>query len=80
MLRDPKVGGVSRNPATGRTIRTYPFDAAPAIENTLTANAAAFKIWRATPIEVRVKCYTRLASILRERIETLAMLATSEMG
>ena len=80
MLHDPVVGGISRNPATGQIIKTYPFDAPGAIELMLTANLAAFKVWRFTPMQERVKCYARLASTLRQRSEPLALLATSEMG
>ncbi|QGZ63083.1 NAD-dependent succinate-semialdehyde dehydrogenase [Paraburkholderia acidisoli] len=71
---------VSRNPATGEIIRTWPFQTPDEVEQMLAANAAAAKAWRATPMSERVACYRRLAATLRERLETLALLATHEMG
>jgi len=73
-------GAISRNPATGELIREYPFQSADEIETLLANNAAAAKQWRAVPMEERVACYRRLAATLRSRSETLALLATSEMG
>src|SRR6516225_4463470 len=77
---DISSGAVSRNPATGELIRTYPFHTPQEIESTLTANAEAFKVWRDTPMAERVACYRRLAATLRNRSDALALLATSEMG
>jgi succinate-semialdehyde dehydrogenase len=71
---------VSLNPATGELIKTYPFQTPEEVEHTLAANAAAFELWRDTPIAERAVCYRRLASTLRKRSEALAMLITSEMG
>ena len=77
---DAAAGTVSVNPATGVSIRTYLFDTPNEIEETLAANAAASKMWRATSMAERVSCYRRLAATLRERLQMLAMLATAEMG
>lgn len=71
---------VSRNPANGELIKTYPFQSSDEVENTLAANAIAARQWRNTSMAERVKSYGRLAVTLRERSESLAMLATSEMG
>jgi succinate-semialdehyde dehydrogenase len=70
----------SRNPATGEWLATYPFQTAREVEHLLDANAAAFRLWRATPMRERVAAYHRLAAILRERSPALAMLITAEMG
>ena len=70
----------SRNPATGELIGTYSFQTPGEVEQLLDANAAAFRLWRATPMRERVAAYRRLATILRERSESLAMLITAEMG
>lgn len=70
----------SRNPATGEVIARYPFHTAEQIEQVLTANYAAFGIWRATPMPERVAAYRRLSHILRERSDSLAALITAEMG
>ncbi len=70
----------SRNPATGEWIATYPFQTADDVERLLDDNAAAFRLWRATPMRERVSAYERLAAELRARSETLAALITAEMG
>jgi succinate-semialdehyde dehydrogenase len=70
----------SRNPATGELIATYAFQGASDVERLLDANAAAFRLWRATPMRERVAAYLRLAATLRERSETLAGIITAEMG
>ena len=70
----------SRNPATGDVIATYAFQGASDVERLLDANAAAFRLWRATPMRERVAAYLRLAATLRERSETLAGIITAEMG
>ena len=79
LYRSP-TSAITRNPATGDLIKTYDFQTPDEIERLLADHAAAAKIWRATPIAERVECYLRLASTLRSRAETLALIATSEMG
>ncbi|SDR21524.1 succinate semialdehyde dehydrogenase [Paraburkholderia fungorum] len=74
------VGATSRNPATGELIAHYPFQTADEVERMLENNAAAFRLWRATPMTERVATYRRLAAVLRERSEELASLITAEMG
>jgi succinate-semialdehyde dehydrogenase len=70
----------SRNPATGELIATYPFQTQTDVEQLLDVNAAAFRLWRATPMRERVTAYRRLADTLRERSESFAALITAEMG
>ncbi|MYM73527.1 aldehyde dehydrogenase family protein [Duganella sp. FT134W] len=70
----------SRNPATGELIATYAYQTASEVERLLSANAAAFRLWRATPMRERVAAYRRLATTLRERKEGLAAIITAEMG
>ena len=77
---DPNLVAISRNPANGELLETYPFQTADDIEEMLAANHSAFELWRATPMRRRADCYRRLAETLRDRLEPLAMLATSEMG
>lgn len=76
----PAAGATSRNPANGSLIKTFAFQTSEDVERTLAENAAAFATWRATPIADRLHCYRRLAKMLRDRSETLAMIITSEMG
>jgi succinate-semialdehyde dehydrogenase len=70
----------SRNPANGELIATYAFQTPSEIERLLDANAAAYRLWRATPMRERVAAYGRLSATLRERSEVLAALITAEMG
>jgi succinate-semialdehyde dehydrogenase len=70
----------SRNPANGEFIANYAFQAPTEVERILDAGAAAFRLWRATPMHERVAAYRRLSATLRERSEVLAALITSEMG
>ena len=79
-LHLPAESTVSRNPATGELIRTYAFQTPDGVERMLREHAAAVKLWRTTAMTSRVNCYRRLASTLRDRRESLALLATSEMG
>jgi succinate-semialdehyde dehydrogenase len=75
-----RAAAVSRNPATGELIKTYPHLAPAEIEDALAKNAAAAKVWRDTSMEERVRCYERLALTLRDQSDLLASRATSEMG
>src|SRR5262245_30097686 len=77
---NPEAGAISRNPATGKLIATYPFHTADEVERTLALGSTAYQRWRATPMAERVGCYRRLAAILRERSQAIALLVTSEMG
>jgi succinate-semialdehyde dehydrogenase len=77
---NPAAGAISRNPASGELIATYPFQTPEEVERTLAAGAVAFQRWRATPMADRLGCYRRLAAKLRERSEAIALLVTSEMG
>ncbi len=77
---NPAAGAISRNPASGELIATYPHQTPEEVERTLAEGAAAFEIWRAVRMADRVGCYRRLAATLRERSEAIALLVTSEMG
>ena len=74
------TGGISRNPADDTFIAAYPFQTPDDVERMLDDNAAAFRLWRATPMVERVVVYHRLATTLRDRLETFALIITSEMG
>ncbi|WP_213878968.1 NAD-dependent succinate-semialdehyde dehydrogenase [Pseudomonas sp. dw_358] len=77
---NPLAVATSRNPATGELIATYAFQTPSEVEQRLDLNAAASRLWRATPMGERVAAYRRLAAILRERSENIAALITAEMG
>ncbi|SEN04760.1 succinate semialdehyde dehydrogenase [Sphingomonas gellani] len=74
------AAAVSRNPATGALIATYPFQTPEEVEQVLSASEGAYRLWRDTPMTERVAAYRKLAAILRERIDRLATLITDEMG
>ena len=74
------TAAISRNPATGELIETYPFQTAAEVEQTLASCAAAYTTWRRVGLAERLACYGRLAATLRDRSEPLARLITAEMG
>ena len=74
------LAAVSRNPATGELIATYPFQTPDEIEKVLDHAQRAHRSWRDTPMSVRVATYRRLSTILRDRSDHLATLITNEMG
>jgi len=76
----PLEGAVSRNPATGERIATYPFQTPDQVEHLLTETTTAFHRWRNTPIAERTAAYHRLATILRDRTDSFATTITAEMG
>jgi len=76
----PAANAVSRNPATGELIATYAFQTPAEVERLLDDNAAAYRLWRATPMAERVAAYRRLAEALRQNAENLAAVITAEMG
>jgi len=77
---NPAAHAVSRNPATGALIATYPFQTPAEVERLLDANTAAASLWRATPMHDRVATYHRLGTVLRDNADRLAALITAEMG
>jgi succinate-semialdehyde dehydrogenase len=84
-MSNPKPGfnvsvATSRNPANGEFIANYAFQTPSEVECLLDAGASAFRLWRATPMVERVAAYRRLAGILRDRSEALALIITAEMG
>jgi succinate-semialdehyde dehydrogenase/glutarate-semialdehyde dehydrogenase len=68
------------NPATGKTLASYPEHDASAIDAALARAVATQRTWRATPIAERAKLMTAAAGILRARKAELGLLATQEMG
>ena len=70
----------THNPATGAVLSTYPVDDETRIEALTRSAEAGYRAWRAEPIERRAAVMDRVATTLRERVEPLARLITSEMG
>ncbi len=76
----PDQAAISRNPATGEEIERFAFQTANETERLLADADAAFRDWRATPVEQRASVYGRLADILRDRVDEAAPVITREMG
>ncbi|WP_288656163.1 aldehyde dehydrogenase family protein [Pantoea sp. UBA6567] len=71
---------ISRNPATGAILATYPLQTAEELDRSLAQSAEAAELWRNTTIEKRVKVLRQLGEQLRQRQDELATMATREMG
>lgn len=68
------------NPATGETIAHVPA-ATPADLDAAAASAAkGFAVWRRTPPATRCAIILRAAGLLRERLEAIAAVMSSEQG
>jgi succinate-semialdehyde dehydrogenase / glutarate-semialdehyde dehydrogenase len=68
------------NPATGAGIGDLPLASAADLDRALDAAQRAYRTWRATPAEERGQVMKRAAGLLRERVETIARIATMEEG
>jgi succinate-semialdehyde dehydrogenase/glutarate-semialdehyde dehydrogenase len=71
---------VSTDPATGLTIETYPETSAAEVDRRLTAAAEAQRPWGRRTVEQRLEPFLKLAVILLRDRDSLAALATKEMG
>lgn len=80
MTAEKIKGSVSINPATNETLEKYPFLSGDQVEASLERVEAAFRHWRATPLEERLKKLRSLAAILRRDKKEMATLMTLEMG
>jgi succinate-semialdehyde dehydrogenase/glutarate-semialdehyde dehydrogenase len=68
------------NPASGRPLAAYEETSAKALDEILTRAHDAAASWRQTAPAERARGLRRLAAVLRERREELALMATNEMG
>jgi succinate-semialdehyde dehydrogenase/glutarate-semialdehyde dehydrogenase len=71
---------VTYNPATGERLAEYPAFSDAEVDAALVNADAAQATWAALPIEERATVLRRVAAILREEIDELALLVTREMG
>lgn len=76
----PPDAATTVNPATGETIRRYPFQDGPSLERSLAGAAAGFERWGSTDPKQRAELVSRLGEVLKARREGLAQLMTREMG
>jgi len=71
---------VSRNPATGEIIESFPFHTSTEILELLAGATTAQRQWRSAPIASRVEIYQRFGEILLRRQDMIAATITAEMG
>jgi acyl-CoA reductase-like NAD-dependent aldehyde dehydrogenase len=68
------------NPATGEILARFPRGRAEDIDDAVTAARAAFPGWRATPPQQRAEYLERLAAVIVEHAEELALLDVADNG
>ncbi|MBN9489717.1 MAG: NAD-dependent succinate-semialdehyde dehydrogenase [Alphaproteobacteria bacterium] len=68
------------NPATDDVIGTVACAAIGDLDDALNAAAAGFKVWRAVSALDRYKILRRAGELLRERVDALASILTTEQG
>src|SRR3954468_15366959 len=71
---------VTLNPATGERLAEYPVFTDAEVDAALTAADAAQRAWAGLPMPDRAAVLRRIAAILREERDALALLVTREMG
>mgnify|MGYP001457208521 CR=1 FL=1 len=69
-----------RNPATGALIGTVPNAGAAETRRAIEAAAKAFPAWRATTAAARAAALHKLADLIQQNAEDLAVLLTTEQG
>jgi acyl-CoA reductase-like NAD-dependent aldehyde dehydrogenase len=68
------------NPYTGEHLADYPAHTNADIENRLAMAAHQFADWSMRSFQYRADCFNRLAAVLRQKQDELALLMTLEMG
>ncbi len=68
------------NPATGETCGAVPDSDEKDIEAAVAAAARAFPLWQTTSTEERFRILNRVAELIEENIETLALAETNDNG
>lgn len=68
------------NPATGETLAELPLATAADLDEALAAAAKGFEIWRKTDVNARAVTLHKIADLIRERAEDIAVLMTTEQG
>ena len=70
----------SINPATGKTLRSYPEHSTRDVEEALERANRAFTLWRRTPFRERSGLMRAAGQVLRARSRDYAVLMAQEMG
>jgi succinate-semialdehyde dehydrogenase / glutarate-semialdehyde dehydrogenase len=69
-----------RNPVSGDAIAEVPLATPADLDQALAAAELGFRHWRDTPADMRATALRAAATLLRERIEWIARLLTTEQG
>ncbi len=68
------------NPATGETLAELPLATSADLDEALAATARGFATWRKTDVNERAGILHKVAGLIRERAEDIAVLLTTEQG
>lgn len=68
------------NPATGDVLAELPLATAADLDEALEATAKGFGEWRAVDVNARAATLHKVAGLIRERAENIAVLLTTEQG
>lgn len=68
------------NPATGDVLAELPLASAADLDEALEATAKGFAEWRAVDVNARAATLHKVAGLIRERAEDIAVLLTTEQG
>jgi succinate-semialdehyde dehydrogenase / glutarate-semialdehyde dehydrogenase len=68
------------NPATGNVLAELPLATIADLDEALEATAKGFAYWRAVDVNERAGILHKVAGLIRERAETIAVLLTTEQG
>ena len=68
------------NPATGETLAQLPLATVGDLDEALAATARGFAVWRKTDVNERAGILHKVAGLIRERAEGIAVLLTTEQG
>ncbi|HEX7854787.1 MAG TPA: NAD-dependent succinate-semialdehyde dehydrogenase [Sphingobium sp.] len=68
------------NPATGAVLGALPLATTADLDRALEAAERGFQLWRKTAPQERAKILSRTATLIRERADRIAALATLEQG
>jgi betaine-aldehyde dehydrogenase len=81
-LREARSGASvdAHNPATGKLFARFPRGDAADVDDAVAAAQTAFRAWWATPPLERAACLQRLAAVIEEHADELAMLDVTDNG
>ena len=68
------------NPATGETLGQLPLATTADLDEALAATARGFAVWRTTDVNERAAILHKVAGLIRDRAEAIAVLLTTEQG